>query len=99
MVATRTTKRRNSNRTLGSPSPSLPIDRTALSSGGPSSASSQPTWTRRRGSRDQRVGRQVGRAAPCSTGSVEMMCTSIGPDERSTALITEPVASSAHRER
>ena len=94
-VATVTTSSRNSSRTLGRLTSSRMCTSTALSAGSPTAASSHPA-ARRRGARAAgwRRTRGTARSPSSVSGRGEITCTSMGPDSRTTRLMTEPRTSS-----
>ncbi len=76
------------------------LAKTTVSSGSPQSASTQPhSW--RRGDSGVTNDRTAGRRRLLSSSSAgrEITCTSIGPDMRTTRLMTEPLNNSCQRDR
>ena len=100
-VATVTTSSRKSSRTLGRLTSSRIGTRTALRAGTPSAASAHPA-ARRRGASVagwRRTRGTVRSPSASSSGRCEMTWTSMGPDSRTTRLMTEPRTSSVTRDR
>ncbi len=92
---------RYSSSTLGSPTWSRRLAHVSVINGSPRATITQPQSCRR-GDSGVMTWRIVGsRRAPASpsAGGREMTWTSIGPDIRTTRLITDPLISSRHRDR